>query len=210
MPAVAWPQLSMPTLTMPHLSVPRVAGTVFVVAAVLVALVMVAVQQGTSGRLPSTNGAPGGETAVAAAIPGVEAKTGLHYGNSKCATNEPCLTVASQTVGQGAAAVVFSTASSTGRQCVGYVYRSGGRWHFHDAVCGLPDQLSPLVGHDATVHLPANCANVRDGASLKAHVVACLNAGTTIHVDGGPTYADSRLWWHETQGWIAHDFLTGP
>ncbi len=215
MPAVAWPHLRMPRLTLPRpsvprVSVPRVAGTVFVVAAVLVALAIVAAQQGTSARLPSTNGATAGETAVAAAIPGVEAKTGLHYRTGKCATNAPCLTLASQTVGQDAAAVVFSTASSAGRQCVGYVYRSGGRWHFHDAVCGLPDQLSPMVAHDATVHLPANCANVRDGASLKAHVVACLNGGTTVHVDGGPTYADSRLWWHENQGWIAHEFLTGP
>ncbi len=214
MPAVAWPQVRIPRLTFPHLSVPRVsvphlAGTVFVVAAVLIVLVIVAARQTTFGRLPSTN-AVVGETALSAAIPGVEAKAGLHYQTGKCATSTPCLTVASQTVGRGAAAVVFSTASSTGRQCVGYVYLSGGRWNFHDAVCGLPDQLSPLVGHDATVHLPSNCANVRDGASLKAHVVGCLNDGTTIHVDGGPTYADSRLWWHENDGWIAHEFLKGP
>jgi hypothetical protein len=67
-----------------------------------------------------------------------------------------------------------------------------------------------MVAHDATVHLPANCANVREAASLKAHVVACLNAGTRVHIDGGPTYADSRLWWHEKDGWIAHEFLTPP
>jgi hypothetical protein len=214
MPAVAWPQFSVPRLTvprpnLPRPSVPRLAGTVFAVAAVLIVLVVVAARQSTSGRLPST-GVPVGETAVSAAIPDIEVKTGLHYQTAKCATKAPCLTVASQTVGQDAAAVVFSTAAVAGRQCVGYVYRSGGRWHFHDAVCGLPDQLSPLVARDATVHLPANCANVRQAASLKARVVACLNGGTTIHVDGGPTYADSRLWWHEQQGWIAHEFLTAP
>ncbi len=211
MPAVAWPQLSVPRLTvprpsMPRVSVPRVAGTVFVVASVLVILVIVATRQST---LPST-GASVGQTALSAAIPGVEAKTGLPYQTGKCATKAPCLTVASQTLGQDAAAVVFSTAAVAGRQCVGYVYRSGGRWHFQDAVCGLPDQLSPLVARDATVHLPANCANVREAASLKARVVACLNGGTTVHVDGGPTYADGRLWWHEKQGWIAHEFLTAP
>jgi hypothetical protein len=113
-------------------------------------------------------------------------------------------------MGKDAAAVVFSTASSAGRQCAGYVYRSAGSWHFREAVCGIPGQLSPLIGHDATIHLPANCANVRQGASLKAHVVACLNAGTIVHVDGGPTYADTIIWWHEPQGWIAEDFLTGP
>jgi hypothetical protein len=161
-------------------------------------------------QLALTNGTTAGETAQAAAIPGVEAKTNLQYQTGKCATNSPCLTVASETIGKDAAAVVFTTASSAGRQCVGYVYRSDGRWHFRDAVCGLPGQLSPLIGHDATVHLPANCANVREGPSLRAHVVACLNAGTTVHIDGGPTYADNRIWWHEQQGWITHDFLTGP
>jgi hypothetical protein len=214
-PAVAWPRfnvprLSIPGLSLPRLGVPRVAATVFLVAAVLILLVIVAVRQGASSRLPLTNGAPLAQTALAAAIPGIEAKTGLHYHSTKCATTAPCLTLASQTVGQDAAAVVFSTATSAGRQCVGYVYRSGSGWHFLDGVCGLPDQLSPLVAHDATVHLPANCANVRERASLKAHVAACLNDGTTIHIDGGPTYADSRLWWHERQGWIAHDFLVIP
>jgi hypothetical protein len=113
-------------------------------------------------------------------------------------------------MGKDAAAVIFSTANSAARQCVGYVYRSGGRWHFLDAHCGLPDQLSPLVAHEATVHVPGNCANVRDGASLKAGVVTCLKDGSTVHIDSGPDYADSRLWWHGPQGWIAHDFLTGP
>ena len=213
MPSVAWPQFHIPRLTAPNLrapriSVPRLAGTVFVVAAVLIVLVVVATRQSTFGRLPST-GTEVGATALSAAIPGVEAKTSLHYQAGKCATNAPCLTVASQTLGHDAAVVVFSTAASS-RQCAGYVYRASGRWQFHDAVCGLPDQLSPLIGHNAAVHLPANCANVRDAASLKAHVVACLNGGTTIQVDGGPTYADGRLWWHETQGWIAHEFLIGP
>jgi hypothetical protein len=204
------PNMSVPRVSLPRVSVPRLAGTVFVVAAVLIVLVIVSTRQSTSGRLPST-GAEVGATALSAAIPGVEAKTSLHYQTGKCATSAPCLTVATQTLGQDAAAVVFSTAAAAaGRQCVGYVYRTSGRWQFHDAVCGLPDQLSPLIGHDATVHLQANCANVREAASLKGHVVACLNGGTTIHVDGGPTYADGRLWWHEAQGWIAHEFLIGP
>jgi len=200
--------------------VPRI---VLVVAAILAVLLIVPLayvllpagraavdRQTAAGGLPSTNGPTAGETARAAAIPGVEAKTHLHYRSGTCAANTPCLTVASETMGKDAAAVVFSTASSAARQCVGYVYRKDGHWHFLDAVCGLPEQLSPLIGHDATIHLPANCANVREGPSLKTHVVGCLNAGTTVHVDGGPTYADSRLWWHEPQGWIAHDFLTGP
>jgi hypothetical protein len=118
--------------------------------------------------------------------------------------------VAREISGQDAAAVLFSTAGTAGRQCVGYVFRASGSWHFLDAVCGLPGQLSPLVGHDATVHVPGNCANLRDQASLNGTVIACLNDGTTVHIDGGPNFADGRLWWHETRGWIAHDFLTGP
>jgi len=223
MRAVAQPRLRLPTLAVPRPRVPRVPRIALVVAAILAVLLIVplayvvlpagraAVDRHSAAiQLALTNGAPAGDTAQAAAVAGVEAKTHLLYQIGKCATNSPCLTIASQTIGKDAAAVVFSTASSAGRQCVGYVYRSDGRWHFRDAVCGLPEQVSPLIGHDATVHLPANCANVREGPSLKAHVVACLNAGTTVHIDGGPTYADSRIWWHEQQGWITHDFLTGP
>jgi hypothetical protein len=169
-----------------------------------------AVDRQGAGHLPLTSGPSEDATAEGAAILGVEAKTHLHYTDGTCASNAPCMTIANETMGKDAAAVLFSTASSATRQCVGYVYRIDGRWHFRDAACGLPEQLSPLVGRDATVHLPANCANVRNGASLKAHVVACLNGGTTIHIDGGPTYADGRIWWHEKDGWIAHDFLTGP
>ena len=202
---------------MPHL--PRIA---LVVAAILAILLIVPLayvllpagraavaQQTEASHLPSTNGTtPTGDTPQAAAIPGVEAKTHLRYHAGTCAASTPCLTVASETVGKDAAAVVFSTASSAARQCVAYVYRKDGHWHFLDAVCGLPDQLSPQVAHDAIVHVPGNCANVRNGASLTARVVACLKDGSTVHVDAGPTYADGRLWWHEPQGWIAHDFLT--
>src|SRR5438270_7297232 len=230
-PTFALPRLRMPSLTLPRarlprmaqLRLPRVPRIVLVVGTVLVVLLIVplaymllpagrpvASRQGTPPHLPSTSATVAAGTPQAAAIPGVEAKTGLHYGSGKCASGTACLSLVSQTVGQDAAAVVFSTAGSAGRQCVGYVYRSGGHWQFLDAACGLPGQLSPLVGHDATVHVPGNCANVRDGASLKASVVACLNDGTTVHIDGGPTYADARVWWHEKRGWLAHDFLVGP
>ena len=221
MPAIALPRLRKPTNAVPQLRLPRISRIVWVSIAVLAILLIAplasvllasvrpaAVRPSSGSQLPVTNGAtPTSNSAEAVAIAGVTAKTGLPYAAGKCASNAPCLTLASQTLGQNAAAVLFSTANSGGRQCVGYVYRSGGSWHFVDAVCGLPGQLSPLVGHDATVHVPGNCANVRDGASLRAAVIACLKDRTTVHVDGGPTYADGRLWWHEKQGWIAQDFL---
>jgi hypothetical protein len=158
-------------------------------------------------RLPST-----GVTASspkAAAIPGVEAKTGLRFA-ANCRANAPCLSLVSQIMGTDAAAVIFATARSGGRECAGYVYRQGASWRVLDVACGLPGQVSPLVGHDATVHVPSNCANVRSAAGLRARVVECVYDGTVIHVDGGPTYADGRLWWQLKSGWIAHDFLVGP
>ena len=222
-PVIAWPRLTLPALTLPRPRVPRVPRIVLVVTAILAVLLMIPLayvllpagraafdRQTAAGHLSSTTGATAVDTAQAAAIPGVEAKTHLRFHTGTCDASTPCLTVARETMGKDAAAVIFSTANSAARQCVGYVYRSGGRWHFLDAVCGLPDQLSPLVAHEATVHVPGNCANVRDGASLKAGVVTCLKDGSTVHIDSGPDYADSRLWWHGPQGWIAHDFLTGP
>lgn len=217
MPTVAKPRLRSPRLRVPH--VPHMT---LVVAAILAVLLIVPLayvllpagraavaHQTAATHLASTNGAPAVDTARSAAIAGVAAKTQLPYRTGKCAANTPCLTLASETIGKDAAAVVFATANSAGRQCVGYVYRSEGHWHFLDAVCGLPDQLSPLINRDAIVHVPGNCANVRDAASLKAGVIACVNDGSTVHLDGGPTYADGRLWWHQPQGWMAHDFLTG-
>ena len=222
-PSIAWPRLRLPGFVMPKVRSPRVSRLVLVVAAVLAVLLIaplayvllpsirpVAVRQANTGQPATNSAAPAPNSAQAMAIAGVKAKTGLPYAAAGCSTSEPCLTVARQTLGQDAAAVLFSTAGSSGRQCVGYVYRTGGSWHFLDALCGLPGQLSPLVGSDATVHVPGNCANVRDHASLNGTVVVCLHDGTLMHIDGGPSYADGRLWWHETHGWIAHDFLTGP
>src|SRR4029077_14301264 len=187
MPALEWPRLGTAALSVPRPRLPRVPRIALVGAAVLGGPLMVPLayvllpagraaveRQSAANQLGVTNGATAGDTAQAAATQGVEAKTHLTYQAGTCATNVPCLTVASERMGKDAAAVVFSTASSAGRQCAGYVYRSDGRWHFREAVCGLPGQLSPLIGHDATIHLPANCANVRQGPSLKAHMVACL------------------------------------
>ena len=202
MPAVVWPRVRLPVLTVPRPRMPHVPRIALVVAAILAVLLIVPLAYVLL---------PAGRAAVdrqAAAIPGVEAKTHLRYHAGRCEASTPCLTFASETMGKDAAAVLFSTASSAARQCAGYVYRKDGNWHFLDAVCGLPDQLSPQLAHDATVHVPGNCANVRARASLTAGVVACLKDGSTVHVDAGPTYADGRLWWHEPQGWVAHEFLT--
>ncbi len=95
---------------------PRIA---LVVAAILVVLLIVPLayvvlpagraavdRHSAAMQLALTNGTTNGETAQAAAIPGVEAKTNLQYQTGKCATNSLCLTVASETIGKDAAAVV--------------------------------------------------------------------------------------------------------
>ena len=105
--------------------------------------------------------------------------------------------------------MVFSTAATAGRECIAYVVRNSGKWHALGTECGLPGQVMPMVGRNARVRVPGNCANVRDAASLRGSVVACLHDGTTVKVDHGPVYADGFLWWQVGKGWIAHDFLVG-
>ena len=225
LPRLALPRLTRPRLGVPRLALPRLAGprfprTIWIVAVVVCVLLIAplayvlfpssrtAAARHSPARISTTStNSAAATSAQAAAIRGVESTTGLHYAGS-CPAGAACLSMLSQTVGQDAAAVLFSTAGTPGgRQCAGYVYRSSGVWHFLDAVCGLPGQLSPLVGREATVHVPGSCANVRDRPSLKGGVVACLNDGTRVHIDGGPTYADGRIWWRQQRGWLAHDFL---
>ncbi len=206
----------------PRLKPPAIPRTVGIVAVVVVLLLLVPLAYGlfagkgsvarrpVAAHLPATNAKKtASDTPQAAAIAAVEAKTGLRYA-SKCSGPGPCLSVTGQTTGQSAAAIVFSTAAKDGRECVAYVVQSAGKWRALSTVCGLPGQVTPLVGHDATVHVPGSCANVRESPSLQATVAICLYDGTTIKVDGGPVYADGLLWWHLSKGWMDHDFLVAP
>ena len=177
----------------------------------IVPLVSARLHLGHSVAARSQPAAAGGTASSpkSAAIPGVEAKTGLRFA-SNCSTSAPCLSFVNEIIGTDAAAVIFSTARSGGRQCAGYVYRQGASWHLLNAACGLPGQISPIVGHDATVRVPNNCANVRSAPGLTSPVVGCIYNGTVVHVDGGPTYVGGRLWWRLKSGWMAHDFLASP
>lgn len=191
-----------------------------VVGVLLIAVVAVALLPGIRGTLAgvlhlnktTTTAAPPRVISLlgspdAAAISGLEAKTGLKFATAKCAPNPGCLTFVSETIGQDAAAVILATGATNGRQCVGYTYASGGAWHFLNSVCGLPAQLSPLVGRDAGIKAPGSCGNVRKTPSPSAPIVACLRDATTVHLDGGPIFANGYLWWHEPNGWISHNFL---
>lgn len=145
-----------------------------------------------------------------AAVPGLEAMTGLKYQSAACPPDTACLHLVSQTDGVGAAALQFATAASAGRACEAFVYGDAGGWHYLNAVCALPDQLSPVVGRDATVHVPVDCAGVHVAVRLSSPIAACLQDGTIVRIDGGPDYVDGKLWWHlKGRGWLAHDFLVG-
>jgi hypothetical protein len=217
MPRVALPR---PALRIRLPVIPRIVWVVAVVLAVLLIVPLayillpsgrpVATHHPAVTQLPATNaGQVKSGSPQAAAIAAVEAKTRLKY-STRCPTTSACLSITGQTMGKDAAAIVFATALSGGRQCVAYVYQKSGAWHLHDAACALPGQVSPLLGHDATVHVPGSCANVRNGASLEARVVTCLADGATVHVNGGPVYADDFMWWQTDKGWMAHDFLVAP
>ena len=228
-PALRLPRFQLPRIERPRvpalhwrrpefgISVPRVPRTVGIVAAVVVILllaplayVLLPSSRPAPSHLASTSGTakptpvPGSLEAVA--IAGVEAKTGARYG-AQCAATAACLSVISQTMGESAAAVLFSTAKSGGRQCAGYVYQSGNQWHFLDAVCGTLGQVAPLPGRPATVHIRGNCVNMRSSPGLKAAVVGCAYDGTAVTLTGGPAYADGHLWWRAQHGWLAHDYL---
>ncbi|MDQ6711269.1 MAG: hypothetical protein M3Z11_12040 [Candidatus Dormibacteraeota bacterium] len=225
LPRVTLPRVRLPRVTRPQFRVPRIPRVAWAVAAVLAVLILapLAYVLSPSGRHlvagrsspPPTltkTGPPASpsSSALAAAIPGVEAKTGLKYVSGSCPASGPCLKLASQASGLNAAVVQFSTANTGGRQCAGYVFRDASGWHFLNATCAVPGQVSPLPGSPASVHVPGQCANVRDAASLAGNVIVCLDDGTAVRVDAGPNYADGKLWWHlEKQGWMAHDFLIG-
>lgn len=198
--------------------------TVLVAGLVLVALLIVplvylfsssghptATGRTAATHLPTTSGAlPKAGSPQAVAISAVQAKTGLKY-STTCRGTAACLSQTAQYLGQGAAAFVFDTAKTGGRECVSYVVQTDGAWHpLGSVLCALPNQVSPLIGRDATVHVPGNCANVHSAPSLQGGVVSCLYDGTVVHLDGGPTAADGFVWWHSSKGWIAHDFLVGP
>jgi Double zinc ribbon len=216
------PAIRLPRAALPSIGAPRLSRTTGVAAAIVLLLLLVPVviilnqaKGGTVARqtpvssprasAPASKGlTPGSPQAVAAA--GVQAKTGLAY-SASCAGKPACLSISGQTVGQAAAAVDFSTAASGGRECVGYVVQQSGAWKLLNATCALPGQVSPMVGRNATVHVPGNCARVRTTPSLSGGVAGCLYDGTTVSVSGGPVYADNLMWWQTNKGWMAHDFL---
>lgn len=90
--------------------------------------------------------------------------------------------------------------------CYIYVYRDSYGWHYLNGRC--TQNLVVANPGVASVTTTGSCANLRESAGLSGRVIRCLIEGTTVTIDGGPTWLDNHLWWHvNAGGWIAHDNL---
>jgi hypothetical protein len=96
-----------------------------------------------------------------------------------------------------------------GSPCWVFLFEDAGGWHYVNAGCAQARGYVPGPGDRVFVN--PGCANVRDAPGLSAKVLACLNNGTVVDVDGAPTFVDGHIWWHLAgHGWMAHDFLVAP
>lgn len=88
-----------------------------------------------------------------------------------------------------------------------YVFKDSAGWHYLDAR-GAQAGFLPSIGNQGTLSLSSGCVNVRATPSLSGQILSCLGNGSTVTVDGGPNYADGKMWWHlQGSGWMVHDFL---
>ncbi|HYM49595.1 MAG TPA: hypothetical protein VET65_03370 [Candidatus Limnocylindrales bacterium] len=196
--------------TWPRASLGGTARALTAIVAVILFATLAAVfaPQGRAARPPATTGLRSSRApspALAAALPVVQAKAGLRYAPG-CAAGSRCLAFTGELDGVNAAVLQF--AAPAGRACSAYLSKETGAWRAVDAVCAPASQLSPLVGHPATVQVGSSCAHVRRAPSLSGGVVTCLNDGTRVALDGGPTAGNGLLWWHvQGIGWMAQPFL---
>jgi hypothetical protein len=129
-----------------------------------------------------------------------------------------CLAIQTQIDGDHASYFRARIATSnSSAACFIYTFDDATGWHFLDVTCAGPESgvSWPDVGEfDYVFVTGGSCANVRATPGLNGKIVACLPAGVTVNIDGGPDYVVERppsvshLWWHiKNQGWMAHDFL---
>lgn len=162
----------------------------------------------------SATAAPGWPTAGAAANEGAQKEAArlqsVVVPGESCPPNQACLRSPKETDGDHAAYVIYvaDSGSNSGPGpygCYIYVYQDSAGWHFYEAVCTQNDWV-PERGHGMVT--PGPCGNVREAPSLQARVIKCLPERTDLNLDGGPTWADSHMWWDiKDSGWMAHDNL---
>ena len=166
--------------------------------------------------------------AIQVAIAGAIKQTGATYLDgdvdvvAACpSTAAKCLAIQSEVDGVNAAYFRAHLGnSSAAALCLLYTVQDSAGWRFLNMACAGPESgvSWPDVGEIDYVFVAAGtCANVRATPGLSGRIVACLRAGATVNIDGGPNYvvepppSVSHLWWHiQGLGWMAHDFLALP
>jgi hypothetical protein len=139
---------------------------------------------------------------------------------SDCPVNRACVVVGTQHDGPNAA-YFTGVAGSNGvvLQCGTYVFAVSGQWRALAWRCRA-DHVFPAVGASGRVEIgmgakPTDCVNVRANAGLGGKVVGCVREGSTVTLDGGPSYVPGTntdgLWWHVSGlGWMADNYLFWP
>lgn len=211
---VRLPSVRLTDLRPPALNLPAIPGTARAVVAIIAVLVLatLAIVLTIPRGGAATVGGKGSlavslpNSAIPAAISPAESKSGLAFaGAGGCSSSRGCLRVTQQFDGLNAAVVLFSAGSS--RTCATYLYKDSAGWHPINALCAA-GPVTPMVGQSDTVRIASGCAHARDSASLAGGVVGCLNNGASVAIDGGPNYANGKLWWHlQKVGWMVQDYL---
>jgi len=76
-------------------------------------------------------------------------------------------------------------------------------------VTSIPWPLA--VGAQVIVSTESDCLQVRDEPGLAAVPIDCLDNGTEVVINAGPTERDAFTWWRlEGLGWVAGEFLAYP
>lgn len=67
------------------------------------------------------------------------------------------------------------------------------------------------VGADVVVAVDSECLQVRDQPGLAAVPIDCLDDGTPVTINAGPTDRDGLTWWRlAALGWVAGNWLRYP
>ncbi|MCH7697617.1 MAG: hypothetical protein IH865_01575 [Chloroflexi bacterium] len=67
------------------------------------------------------------------------------------------------------------------------------------------------VGADVLVAVDSECLQVRDQPGLAAVPIDCLDDGTPVTINAGPTDRDGLTWWRlAALGWVAGNWLRYP
>ena len=174
---------------------------------------------GTGGQATSSPTATASASAqpsqvVELSLREAEARTGVSYSGSGCASGQKCFSAARETDGDSAAYVQLAAQGyGTARLCYVYLAQAGG-WSVVSMACGSAPGFAPAVNSTVTIRAPGSCGRLRARAGLQGAVVRCLANGSSAQVTSGPMNADGQLWWQASAsgvtGVLAQDLIVDP